>query len=112
VSPSAPGRPSKRHATALLDRYNSLVHGDPAAALHGAILMPDGSAGYTTGKDVAAARRRDLPRDEHVARGAACLVSAGLSRRAQRNAVTEAHRVRPVGQQVKSDRLGLDISKL
>lgn len=45
--------------TALLDRYNSLVHGDPAAALHGAILMPDSSACYTTGKDVASPQRAD-----------------------------------------------------
>lgn len=70
MGPSAPGRPSKRDETALLDRYNSLVHGDPAAALHGAILMPDGGAGY------------------NVARGAACPVSASLPRGAQRNAVT------------------------
>ena len=59
MGPSAPGRPSKHDITALLDRYNSLVHGDPAAALHGAILMPDGGAGYTTGKDVASPPRAD-----------------------------------------------------
>lgn len=59
MGPAAPGRPSKRDVAQLLDRYNSLVHGDPAGALHGAIVMSDGSAGYTVGKDVGSPRRAD-----------------------------------------------------
>jgi len=36
----------------LVDRYNSLIHGDPAAALHSAILLDDGTAGFTSSTDI------------------------------------------------------------
>jgi hypothetical protein len=42
-----------------LDRYNGLVHGDPAAALHGAVQLPDGGAGFTIGKDLGSPARAD-----------------------------------------------------
>ncbi len=41
----------------LVDRYNSLVHGDPVATLHSAILLGDGSAGYTSAKDTGSPSR-------------------------------------------------------
>jgi hypothetical protein len=41
------------------NRYNGLVHGDPDAALHGAVLLADGSAGYTIGKDLGSPQRAD-----------------------------------------------------
>jgi hypothetical protein len=43
----------------LRDSYNSLVHGDPHSALTSAVLLPDGTAGYTTGKDLASPARAD-----------------------------------------------------
>jgi len=43
----------------LVRDYNGLVHGDPAAALHGAILMPDGSPGFTLSKDIRSPARAD-----------------------------------------------------
>lgn len=42
-----------------LGRYNGLVHGDPTGALHGAVLLPDGRAGYTIGKDLQSPGRAD-----------------------------------------------------
>jgi len=42
-----------------IDRYNSVVHGDPAGALHGAVLLADGTAGYTIGKDLKSPARAD-----------------------------------------------------
>lgn len=39
--------------------YNSLVHGDPNSALTSAVLLPDGEAGYTCGKDLASPARAD-----------------------------------------------------
>jgi hypothetical protein len=51
--------PSAEEIRRLLDGLNGLVHGDPAAALHGAILMDDGSAGFTIGKDLASPNRAD-----------------------------------------------------
>lgn len=36
----------------MVDRTNSVVHGDPNGALEGAILLPDGSAGYAISKDL------------------------------------------------------------
>ena len=50
---------TKDDLASLLDRYNGLIHGDPAAALHGAVLRPDGSAGYTVGKDLVSPSRAD-----------------------------------------------------
>ncbi len=47
-----PDRPTTEELQVVIDRYNSLVHGDPAAALHGAILLDDGRPGYTVGKDL------------------------------------------------------------
>lgn len=41
----------------LRDDYNSLVHGDPRSALSTAILLDDGTAGYTTTKDLASPSR-------------------------------------------------------
>jgi hypothetical protein len=59
----APGgdgpQPSGAEIRQLLDGLNGLVHGDPTAALHGAILMDDGSAGFTIGKDVSSPNRAD-----------------------------------------------------
>jgi len=43
----------------MLGEMNSLVHGDPAAALHGAVIMGDGTAGYTIGKDLDSPHRAD-----------------------------------------------------
>lgn len=43
----------------LINRNNSLVHGDPHAALHGTILLDDGSAGFTSSKDVDSPSRAD-----------------------------------------------------
>jgi len=40
-----------REERLLAVRYHSLVHGDPRAANEGAILLPDGSAGFTVSKD-------------------------------------------------------------
>jgi hypothetical protein len=51
--------PTVDEIAAVVDQYNSLVHGDPAGALHGAILLPDGSAGYTIAKDVNSPTRAD-----------------------------------------------------
>ena len=55
------GRPPPTEATIrqVLDEMNSLVHGDPVAALHGAVLMDDGRAGYTISKDVRSPNRAD-----------------------------------------------------
>lgn len=44
---------------ALRSSYNGLIHGDPASAGAGAILLPDGTAGFTTGKDLASPARAD-----------------------------------------------------
>lgn len=57
LGPDAPF--SKEDLAGLLDRYNGLVHGDPAAALHDAVLQPDGAAGYTVGKDLTSPSRTD-----------------------------------------------------
>jgi hypothetical protein len=39
-------------AQAIRDQLNGLVHGDPLAANMGAILLPDGAAGFTVSKDL------------------------------------------------------------
>jgi len=52
-------RPTAEQLQAVMDRYNSLVHGDPEAALHGAILLRDGQPGYTVGKDLKSPGRAD-----------------------------------------------------
>lgn len=52
-------QPSEDEIRRFLDGLNGLVHGDPAAALRGAILMDDGSAGFTIGKDVSSPNRAD-----------------------------------------------------
>jgi len=41
----------------LLNRHNSLVHGDPAAAIHSAVLLEDGTAGISSSKDVKSPNR-------------------------------------------------------
>ncbi len=56
----APGQaPTEDELHKVVHRYNSLVHGDPSGALHGAILLPDGRAGYTIGKDLNSPNRAD-----------------------------------------------------
>jgi hypothetical protein len=54
-----PNRPSRADLKRILERYNSLIHGDPAAALHGAILLDDGRPGFTLGRDVSSPARAD-----------------------------------------------------
>lgn len=58
-----PGHPAPSAVQASLNElrstYNSLVHGDPNSALTSAILLPDGSTGYTTGKDLTSPARAD-----------------------------------------------------
>lgn len=51
--------PSAEDVAGVIERYNSLVHGDPAGALHGAILLDCGEPGYTTGKDTGSPARAD-----------------------------------------------------
>lgn len=51
--------PSEAEISALIDRYNSMVHGDPQGALHGAVLLESGRAGYTIGKDLGSPNRAD-----------------------------------------------------
>lgn len=43
----------------LRQTYNSLIHGDPQSALSSAVLLPDGSPGYTVGKDITSPARAD-----------------------------------------------------
>jgi len=43
----------------LFNKYNSLIHGDPSAALTSAILRSDGAAAYTVGKDLSSPGRAD-----------------------------------------------------
>jgi hypothetical protein len=43
----------------LRQTYNSLIHGDPQSSLTSAILLSDGTAGYTTGKDMTSPARAD-----------------------------------------------------
>lgn len=43
----------------VLDGFNSLVHGDPDAELHGAVFLEDGRPGYTIGKDLGSPARAD-----------------------------------------------------
>ena len=43
----------------LRQTYNSLIHGDPQSALTSAILLSDGTAGYTIGKDLTSPTRAD-----------------------------------------------------
>jgi hypothetical protein len=58
-----PGNPPNSDSQHSLDElrqtYNSLVHGDPRSALTSAVLLSDGAAGYTVGKDVASPARAD-----------------------------------------------------
>jgi hypothetical protein len=54
-----PYLPSQEPMRQMLDRYNSLVHGDPVAALHRVVMLDDGSPGFTLGKDVASPARAD-----------------------------------------------------
>jgi len=51
--------PSADDIKRLIDRYNSLVHGDPASALHGSVLMGDGCPGFTISKDTSSPARAD-----------------------------------------------------
>ncbi len=51
--------PTEAEVGKVIDRYNSLVHGDPAGALHGAVISESGSPGYTIGKDTGSPARAD-----------------------------------------------------
>ncbi|MCA1708234.1 MAG: hypothetical protein LC808_35135 [Actinobacteria bacterium] len=51
--------PSETDVAKVIDRYNSLVHGDRAAALHGAVLLDCGSPGFTVSKDTGSPTRAD-----------------------------------------------------
>lgn len=52
-----PDAPNGDDITAMLDRYNGLVHGDPASAYSTAVLLPDGRPGHTNGKDLSSPAR-------------------------------------------------------
>lgn len=45
---------------ALASNYNSLIHGDPASSEATLIVLTDGGAGYTVGKDIGSPVRADL----------------------------------------------------
>lgn len=49
----------QRSLDELRKTYNSLIHGDPQSALTSAVLLADGTAGYTTGKDLGSPARAD-----------------------------------------------------
>lgn len=49
---SAPGAPSADDVSAVIERYNGLVHGDPVSAYSTAVLLSDGRPGHTIGKDL------------------------------------------------------------
>jgi hypothetical protein len=48
---STPDAPSGDDIAVMIDRYNGLVHGDPASAYSTAVLLPDGRPGHAIGKD-------------------------------------------------------------
>lgn len=59
VGPQVP--PWMDDPRAFVDSLNSLVHGDPQAALNGAVLRDDGEPAFTVSKDVASpARANDV----------------------------------------------------
>lgn len=70
--------PSKAEIAQVVDRYHSLVHGDPAGALHGAILLGCGEPGYTIGKDTRSPNRAD-----EICLETTCWLSVLLSRCSQ-----------------------------
>jgi hypothetical protein len=58
--PVAGGPPiSSDELTQFLSRMNSLIHGNPDAALHGAVLMADGRPRFTISKDLDSPARAD-----------------------------------------------------
>ena len=58
-----PDAPSDGDVTAMIDRYNGLVHDDPASAYSTAVLLPDGRPGHTIGKDLTSpTRANQMPR--------------------------------------------------
>lgn len=54
---STPDAPSADDITGMIDRYNGLVHGDPASAYSTAVLLPDGRPGHAIGKDLSSPTR-------------------------------------------------------
>jgi len=52
-----PDAPSGDDISAMIDRYNGLVHGDPASAYSTAVLLPDGRPGHAIGKDLSSPTR-------------------------------------------------------
>jgi hypothetical protein len=54
---STPDAPSSDDVAAMIDRYNGLVHGDPASAYSTAVLLPDGHPGHAIGKDLSSPAR-------------------------------------------------------
>ena len=54
---STPDAPSGDDIRAMLDRYNGLVHGDPASAYSTAVLLADGRPGHAIGKDLSSPQR-------------------------------------------------------
>ncbi len=49
--------PNMDDISAMINRYNGLVHGDPVSAYSTAVLLPDGRPGYTVGKDLSSPTR-------------------------------------------------------
>lgn len=56
---NVPNPDVERGLDELRDTYNSLIHGDPQSALTSAVLLADGTPGYTTGKDLTSPARAD-----------------------------------------------------
>jgi hypothetical protein len=56
-STDVPGAPTEADIRAIVDRYNGLVHGDPNAASSTAVLLSDGRAGHSVGKDLGSPAR-------------------------------------------------------
>jgi hypothetical protein len=64
-----PDAPSEGDITAMIDRYNGLVHGDPASAYSTAVLLPDGRPGHAIGKDLSSPTRANQICGETLAWG-------------------------------------------
>ena len=64
-----PDAPSDGDVTAMIDRYNGLVHDDPASAYSTAVLLPDGRPGHTIGKDLTSPTRANQICGETLAWG-------------------------------------------
>lgn len=72
--------PGSEFTRFLFDNYNSLIHGDPRAALASAILRQDGTAAYTVGRDLGSPTRAD-----RVCTETACRLAVLLARCSRRH---------------------------